>query len=168
MEYLAKFIPAFNSIIHCFVELTSLNIGFYSGWDADKSFEQVLTDDLEKDLRYGHTHSGPHRADLIVTINNTLAKDFVSRGQLKLLVLSLKLTQIQLLASEHHNAACILIDDFAAELDVNNRVKVLNFLSSLACQVFVTATDIADFGTFNQLEHCKMFHVEHGQLKAIN
>ena len=60
-------------------------------------FQQVLTEDLDKDLRYGFTHSGPHRGDFQLLIRNRLARDFVSRGQLKLIIMSLKLAQVQLL-----------------------------------------------------------------------
>jgi hypothetical protein len=47
-----------------------------------------LAEDQEKDLRYGFTHSGPHRADFQLLIESRKVKDFVSRGQLKLLMLS--------------------------------------------------------------------------------
>ncbi|MGZ5045593.1 MAG: DNA replication/repair protein RecF, partial [Methylobacter sp.] len=122
---------------------------------------------LEKDLRYGYTHSGPHRGDFHLLVNNRLAKDFVSRGQLKLLVMSLKLAQVQLLANEQSKMGCFLIDDFAAELDVTNRAKLLHYLAKMECQVFITATEISDFGDLSQIQNYKMFHVEHGTIKSV-
>jgi RecF/RecN/SMC N terminal domain. len=100
-------------------------------------------------------------------VNNRIAKDFVSRGQLKLLVMSLKLAQVQLLANEQSQTGCILIDDFAAELDVVNRAKLLHYLSEMACQVFITATETQDFGDLSQIKNYKMFHVEHGTIKPV-
>ena len=100
-------------------------------------------------------------------VNNRLARDFVSRGQLKLLVMSLKLAQVQLLKNEHSNVGCFLIDDFAAELDVSNRAKLLHYLTELYCQVFITATEIIDFGDLTQIKNYKMFHVEHGDIKQV-
>ncbi|MGZ8189562.1 MAG: DNA replication/repair protein RecF, partial [Methylosarcina sp.] len=110
---------------------------------------------------------GPHRADLQILLNDRLAKDFISRGQLKLLVISLKLAQVQLLANETGDPGCILIDDFAAELDTFNRAKLLNYLSSMNCQVFITATEVNEFGDLTNLTNYKMFHVEHGKIKPV-
>jgi len=163
--YLERFTPIFNEILTWFLSAYSFEINFIPGWDMQKPFQQVLLDDIEKDLRYGFTHSGPHRADFQLLINNQLAKDFVSRGQLKLIIISLKLAQIQLLNQRDNNSASILIDDLIAELDQDNRAKLLAFLDSLKCQVFITTTDISEMGNLCQLEHFKMFHMEHGEIK---
>ena len=165
--YLQKFKPVFTEIVDKFLEIDDIDIKLISGWDTAMEFQQVLTEDLDKDLRYGFTHSGPHRGDFQLLVNNRLAKDFVSRGQLKLLVMSLKLAQVQLLTNEHSNMGCILIDDFAAELDVTNRAKLLHYLSAMECQVFITATEISDFGDLSHIKNYKMFHVEHGNIKQV-
>ncbi|MBL6985546.1 MAG: DNA replication/repair protein RecF [Methylobacter sp.] len=166
-QYLEKFKPVFIEIIDKFLDLDGVDLKLVSGWDMAKDFNVILIEDRDKDLRYGFTHSGPHRADFQLLINNRLAKDFVSRGQLKLLVMSLKLAQVQLLANEHSQTGCILIDDFAAELDVINRAKLLSYLSKMACQVFITATEKNDFGNLSQIKIYKMFHVEHGTIKSV-
>ncbi|MGR9014517.1 MAG: DNA replication/repair protein RecF, partial [Gammaproteobacteria bacterium] len=166
-QYLEKFKPVFIEIIAKFLNLDGIDLKLVSGWDTAKDFNVILLEDRDKDLRYGFTHSGPHRADFQLLINNRLAKDFVSRGQLKLLVMSLKLAQVQLLANEHSQTGCILIDDFAAELDVINRAKLLSYLSEMACQVFITATEEIDFGNLSQIKNYKMFHVEHGTIKSV-
>lgn len=165
--YLQKLKPVFTDIIDKFLKIDDIDIKLISGWDTSIDFQRVLIEDLEKDLRYGFTHSGPHRGDFHLLVSNRLAKDFVSRGQLKLLVMSLKLAQVQLLTNEHSNMGCFLIDDFAAELDVINRAKLLLYLSEMKCQVFITATEISDFGDLNHIKNYKMFHVEHGSIKQV-
>jgi len=165
--YLQKFKPVFIDIIDQFLEINDIDIKLLSGWDTSIELQQILTEDLDKDLRYGFTHSGPHRGDFQLLVNNRLARDFVSRGQLKLLVMSLKLAQVQLLANEHGNMGCFLIDDFAAELDAINRAKLLHFLSEMECQVFITATEISEFGDLSRIKNYKMFHVEHGNIKQV-
>ncbi len=137
-----KLKPVFIDIINKFLEIDDIDLKLISGWDTAIQFNQVLIEDLDKDLRYGFTHSGPHRGDFQLLVSNRLARDFVSRGQLKLLVMSLKLAQVQLLANEQSNMGCFLIDDFAAELDVINRAKLLHYLAEMECQVFITATEI--------------------------
>lgn len=167
-RYLNKLKPVFLQILSTFLDIDLIDIKLLPGWDTAKELQQVLTDDRDKDLHYGYTHSGPHRSDFQLQINNRLAKDFVSRGQLKLLVLSLKLAQVQLLANEQKHIGCILIDDFAAELDMANRAKLLNYLSAMNCQVFITATEHADLGELKHLKNFTMFHVEHGNIKPSN
>jgi len=166
-QYLEKFKPVFIQIISKFLILDGIDLRLVSGWDPAKEFSQVLIEDQDKDLRYGFTHSGPHRGDFQLLVTNRLAKDFVSRGQLKLLVMSLKLAQVQLLANEQSQTGCILIDDFAAELDVINRAKLLSYLSDMDCQVFITASEKIDFGDLSQIKNYKMFHVEHGNIKPV-
>jgi len=165
-QYLEKFTPVFIEIASKFIVIEDVELKAVSGWDPDLSFQQVLTNDLEKDLRYGFTHSGPHRGDFQLLIHQRLAKDFVSRGQLKLLIISLKLAQVQLLNNEN-NSICILIDDFAAELDKINRAKILHHLVDTGNQIFITATDINDFGDLIYTENSRMFHVEHGHITFV-
>jgi DNA replication and repair protein RecF len=165
--YLQKFKPVFINIIDRFLKIDGIDIKLISGWDTSIEFQQVLTEDLDKDLRYGFTHSGPHRGDFQLLVGNRLARDFVSRGQLKLLVMSLKLAQVQLLTNEQNNMGCFLMDDFAAELDITNRAKLLHYLSEIDWQVFITATEISDFGDLSHVKNYKMFHVEHGNIKQV-
>jgi DNA replication and repair protein RecF len=167
VRYLEKFRPIFISLSQQFLAIDTMALNLVWGWDAHKSLAEALEHDLEKDLRYGFTHSGPHRGDFQVFVSERLAKEFVSRGQLKLLVLSLKLAQVQLLADEQNYLGCLLIDDFAAELDVYNRAKLLDLLASINCQVFMTANTMADFGDLGQIPTYKMFHVEHGTIKTM-
>ncbi|CAA9892050.1 DNA replication and repair protein RecF [Candidatus Methylobacter favarea] len=166
-RYLEKVKPVFIEIIKRFLTIEEVDLKLLSGWDSSKKFYDVLTENIEKDIRYGFTHSGPHRGDFQLMVNNKLAKDYVSRGQLKLLIISLKLAQVQLLAIENNNRGCILIDDFAAELDIINRAKLLHYLSEIQCQVFITAMEVAEFGDLSRIKNYKMFHMEHGTIKPL-
>jgi DNA replication and repair protein RecF len=168
LQYLHRLKPILDLTIARFLKLDELEIRLVSGWDGNKQLEQLLIEDVEKDLRYGFTHSGPHRGDFQLIIDNKLAKDVVSRGQLKLLVICLKLAQVELMIKERDSFGCILIDDFAAELDKENRAKFLNYLSELKCQVFITATEPIEFGELSSIENYEMFHVEHGKISCIN
>lgn len=159
--------PVFNEIVHNFLQINSVVLNPFQGWDLAKGFDRSLIDDVNKDLKYGFTHSGPHRSDLYVSTNNGLVKDFVSRGQLKLIVLALKLAQVKLIAMNQVRSGCILIDDFTAELDSANRDKLIQQLLALNFQVFMTATERDEFGDLKILNNHKMFHVEQGQVKQV-
>jgi len=166
-SYLFKFKPVFINIVAKFLDLNDVDLLFLSGWNVDKKLDRVFIEDLDKDLRFGFTHSGPHRGDIQIMVAGRLAKDFVSRGQLKLLVMSLKLAQMQLLKNQYSNVGCFLIDDFAAELDIINRAKLLQFLIELECQVFITTAEPSDFGDLSYIKNYKMFHVEQGNIIQV-
>ncbi|WP_428357274.1 DNA replication/repair protein RecF [Methyloprofundus sp.] len=167
-QYLAELTPFFSTIAQQFLELENLELKLIQGWDEQSSLLDKLVEDQEKDLRYGFTHSGPHRADFQLLLESRKAKDFVSRGQLKLLVLSLKLAQVELLLSKGFISGCVLIDDAVAELDFSSRTKLLAFLVSMDMQVFMTATEQNEFGNLEDIGDYKMFHVKHGVVTEVN
>lgn len=165
--YVAALQPLFIDIANQFVGLDGLRLQAYNGWDKQGSFPQALEQGLERDLRDGFTHSGPHRGDLLLVVSGRLAHEFVSRGQLKLLVLALKLAQVALLDARHRQNGCVLIDDMAAELDLGNQGRLMRYLAGLGMQIFITATNKDGFGKLSGLDDVRMFHVEHGDVKQL-
>ncbi|WP_446809222.1 DNA replication/repair protein RecF [Methylomonas sp. 2BW1-5-20] len=167
LTYLASLQPVFLEMARHFLSQEEVDLRFLAGWDDRQALDLILKHDLDRDMRYGFTHSGPHRADFQTYLNKRSAKDFLSRGQQKLLVLALLLAQVTLLNQESPNACCILIDDLASELDAENRAKLIKYLVGLSCQVFISSTDIADFGDLSEIENYKWFHVEQGDVKQL-
>ena len=167
LQYMEKLKPVLITTIERFLQFDDIDLRLIAGWDETKPLKLQIENDLERDLRDGFTHSGPHRSDFQLLINNKYAKDMVSRGQLKILVICLKLAQIELMNNDNDYLGCILIDDFAAELDLENRSKILNFLCDMHCQVFITATEKKDFGDLSRIKNYKMFHVEQGKINLI-
>lgn len=164
-RYIAQLLPVFSDIAAQFLAQDRFKLHVFNGWDESSDYLQVLHDEMEKDSRYGFTHSGPHRGDFFVLMDSRHANEFVSRGQLKLLILALKLAQVKVLGLAFKNAGCVLIDDLSAELDPANRSKLLRFLDGLNVQIFLTATQLEDFGDLSQIQEYRMFHVEHGDVK---
>ena len=165
--YLEQLQPLFYEISRFFLSDKTVQIQFSRGWDKSTDLLHALENDKEKDLRYGFTHSGPHRDNFLILIDGRVAKDYVSRGQLKLLMLSLKLAQIKLIGAQDGFGLCLLIDDLTAELDVTNKQKLLHYLDKLDCQVFMSSTELSNFGDLTGIENYKVFHVEHGEIKNI-
>jgi DNA replication and repair protein RecF len=164
-KYIKQLAPLVRDIVNKFTIISTPEINIVSGWDLAKSYLKCLQEDIEKDLRYGFTHSGPHRGDFLLLCDDKPAKDYLSRGQLKLLVLALKLAQIEMLKSSMAQRVCVLVDDITAELDVENRAKLLIFLSQLDHQVFITTNELGEFGEISTIRQHKVFHVEHGEIK---
>ena len=80
-------------------------------------------------------------------------------------MLALKLSQVKLINLEKYNRVCVLIDDLTAELDVVNKAKLLIYLQKLDCQVFMSTTELSNFGDLSLIDEFKVFHVEQGEIK---
>ncbi len=164
-NYLEQLKPVLTELCGHFLARDDFELHYLNGWNDEFSLLYLLEYEQEKDLKYGYTHSGPHRADLEISFNGRKARDFVSRGQLKLLVLCLQLAQVKLQENSSRFPATILIDDFTAELDTENAGKLVKYLFSLNSQVFMSSTDLPDSRFVDNLSDVKLFHVEQGEVK---
>lgn len=163
-KYLNALNPFFKDICRIFLDLDDIQLDYQSGWNSQLNLMQALADDQDRDLHYGYTHNGPHRSDFLLTIYNQPVREFASRGQIKLLVLALKLAQVKLIHTLNNKQVCVLIDDITAELDNENKAKLLAYLSSLDSQIFIATTELSNFGDLTNIDQHKVFHVEHGNV----
>lgn len=92
------------------------------------------------EIRRGQTLVGPHRDDLTIELAGVDARAFGSRGQQRLLALSLRLAEILPIAEAVGTAPVLLLDDALSELDADVRHHVLREIRS-AEQVFLTTAD---------------------------
>ncbi|WP_353219596.1 DNA replication/repair protein RecF [Salinisphaera sp. S4-8] len=130
------------------------------GWRGDHGYGAALAAGLDQDLRAGFTQQGPHRADLRVSIASAFARDWVSRGQQKILTTAMLLTQAQLLYVRRHVRPVLLIDDMAAELGRRYREVLAEEIAALGGQCFLT---FLEPGLVPEaVRGGAMFHVEHG------
>ncbi len=166
IEYLKKYKQYLLNICKTFLPNKDIQIKFNCGWKTFKTFEEILIEDRARDIKFGFTHSGPHRCDLDILVNGTLAKSFCSRGQIKLLVLAIKLAQINLQTKIKNQFGCLLIDDFCSELDKNNSDILIKYIMDLNLQCFITAIDKIEITNFYN-ENTTMFHVEHGLISTM-
>ncbi len=146
-------------------QLTELTCEYRPGWPAEEALKTVLARELERDLARGYTHSGPHRADLVLRSNGIPVRDCLSRGQQKLLVCALYLAQAATYRRRTGRSCVLLVDDVAAELDAQHRDLLLRRLSSLEGQVFLTATEPFSSKSADLID--KRFHVEHGRVREV-
>ncbi len=167
--YVAELSIIFAEIISGFLGAdTAVSLQYKPGWDEEQGLNQVLTKSLARDLQVGYTQYGPHRADLVIRINRSIAaQDFLSQGQQKLLVYALHLAQGTLLKQQTGKRCIYLLDDLAAELDTENRYRVAMALNNIDAQVFVTGIEREVLVDLAQIAGSKMFHVEQGNVTAI-
>ena len=162
-SYVEELKPRLNMLARGLAGLKELDIGHRRGWDQSRQFADLLKIQTEADLRFGFTQYGPHKADLALRVNGRAAREVLSRGETKLLVIALKLAQVELFKDKKGADICILIDDLASELDRSMRQTVLDFFNGLKMQVVITATEGPLLKTFEHY-HPTMFHVEHGAI----
>lgn len=154
------------------ISTSPLEIEYLRGWDQSLGLYEQIQQDISRDRRYGHTSSGPHRADLRFRFGAMDAAELLSRGQLKLLICTLKLAQAQLLEQETGKRATFLIDDLPAELDATNRERVCRLLAERQTQVLLTSieretlTGALQSAAKNSTEN-KLFHVKHGKIQRV-
>ena len=144
----------------------SVEIKYQRGWNAETSFTDTLSSFFEKDCMKGFTSFGPHRADLEIWHQGVQVQNSFSRGQQKLLVCAMRLAQINHLKIVKNQQSVLLVDDLAAELDINHRQNLIDLLIDTEAQLFLTATEQNSFVLPPEIES-KMFHVEHGTLKEV-
>jgi DNA replication and repair protein RecF len=140
--YLARLMPVFTEVAAHFLGAHAFALTLNAGWNSETaSLLKALEESIGQDRKLGHTHTGPHRADFAVLVDGKTARDFLSRGQMKLLIVALLLAQVRCLEDSLGTRGCLLIDDVASELDASNRARLLAFLDARPGQFFITATD---------------------------
>ena len=165
--YAASLEDCLDGMLKVLLPLKGFSLNYFKGWDQTKSLEEVLARNIEKDSKYGFTSAGPHRADLKIQIGKDMASEVLSRGQQKLLVIAMKLSQAKILKSTSSKGCVFLVDDLPAELDSANKIKVLRILSELEEQVFITGIEKEQlYQPLQKEKELKLFHVEHGKIIA--
>ena len=104
--------------------------------------------------------SGPHKDDLLVTIDGREAKQYASQGQTRTAALALKLAEREIYKNATGEYPVLLLDDVLSELDPKRQEFVLNRING--GQVFITC---CEDDRLPQLLGGRVFHVEHGAIR---
>ncbi|MDD3761919.1 MAG: DNA replication/repair protein RecF [Nevskiales bacterium] len=135
-----------------------------AGWGESESLAEALALHRERDRRSGVTQFGPHRAELRIKAGQHGVKNRISRGQQKLLIAALLLSQCDVIRAHCGWSPVLLVDDFAAELADRYQQSLLAALAAYPGQVHVTA--FGPSGVLAALPDCGMFHVERGRVRS--
>jgi len=107
----------------------------------EKQFEEILKDNINKDLAAERTIQGIHKDDLEFEINGYAVKKFGSQGQSKLFTIALKLAQYQLLKNKINSLPILLLDDLFEKIDEERAQLLINLISSAEFgQIIITDT----------------------------
>jgi len=113
----------------------------------------------------GFTSVGIHKADIKIKADGIIAIERLSRGQLRMLVAALQLSQTLHLFETTNKSGIFLLDDIGAESDLDKRKNFIEALLATNKQLFVTAIEKSHLSFVEEYNDKKMFHVEHGHVE---
>ncbi|WP_086934443.1 DNA replication/repair protein RecF [Agarilytica rhodophyticola] len=151
------------------IESKNISMEYFSGWkEEDLNYEEQLRLSYQKDLQYGYTTLGPHKADLRIKSGKQVATEILSRGQQKLLISALFIAEAKVFKNETNRNPIFAIDDLPSELDEDNQKILGTWLEEFDSQLFITGinNDFVEriWADSKREEKPKMFHVKHGTL----
>jgi DNA replication and repair protein RecF len=165
-QYLRQLQPLFKHMINFLLKKPVIDIAYQRGWE-EENLLALLAKNYYRDLQLGYTQFGPQRDDIGIYTDQRPIAEVLSRGEQKLVVVALRLAQGQLLQRITNKACVFLLDDFAAELDIPHRQKMIEILDDLDAQVFLTTIELEEVKSAINFINPHMFLVEQGTIKQV-
>jgi len=160
VERLMEFMPLIlggltsqREAINCIYKTEGLKEG------SAEEIKELLKKYREEDIAAGSTSVGPHRDDLLFTINEVDVRSYGSQGQQRSVMLALKLSEAELMAEISGEKPIALLDDVMSELDPSRQDYILNHIKDW--QVFITCCEPS---SIERLEGGKTFNIEGGKI----
>jgi DNA replication and repair protein RecF len=137
-EYFAELNEAFTTLLPQSSDLRC-TLRYYKGWDrkeSQKPLAAILAESYQTDLLRQFTLYGAHQADLLLEESSNLnAKQYLSRGQQKVILFILQLAQTKLIAKP-----CVfLCDDLSSELDKEHLRRLFTIIKHSRNQFLITS-----------------------------
>ena len=107
-----------------------------------KTFEEFLEQNpllYHNELQQGRSLFGAHLDDFTIQFKSQRSRAFASRGQQKLIILLLKIAQIQDLIAKSAVYPILLLDDFMTDFDQVRSDQLIDVLKMLNCQLIFTS-----------------------------
>ena len=139
-EFINKILNKINNIHKNITDAKEeIRIEYLSNCDNKENYLKLLKERRKLDIIKGYTTKGIHRDDFVIYINDKEVSTYGSQGQNRTAVLSLKLSELQVVYDEIGEYPILLLDDFMSELDEVRRKNFLNNIKNT--QVILTGTD---------------------------
>ena len=129
----------------------------------NKEFKDKLKEHREKEIEQRTTLLGPHRDDFSVYINGFNIASYGSQGQQRTAVLSLKLSELELIKEKERVYPIFFLDDVMSELDEDRRHFLLGLIIDKKVQTFITSINL-DYFNSNIKEKGRIFKIKEGKI----
>ena len=136
-----------------------IEIEYITECKEKEEFLKLLKQRRKLDIIKGYTTKGVHRDDFVIYINNKQLDIYGSQGQHRTAILSLKLSELNIIYEEIGEYPILLLDDFMSELDQKRRNHFLEKIENT--QVVITCTDKIDIENKNIL----IYNVKEGKVR---
>ena len=130
--------------------------------EISEYLKQQLTERRSEEIARRISCVGPHRDDIEFKINRLDAVKFASQGQQRTLVLSLKLSELEIIKNKTGYSPILLLDDVLAELDETRQNYLLKSIEK-DTQTIITSVDTILFEE-EFLKDVIIYNVEAGRI----
>lgn len=135
---------------------TKISLEYQPSWKSFNSAEEIadiLKKSREKELVLGTTMSGPHRDRYIFKDQNGDFSARASTGQLRLLSLTLRISQAEYFSASTGRKPILLLDDVLLELDTDKKRRFMDLLPEheQSFFTFLPGEPFKDYKTDNTL-----------------
>lgn len=154
-----------NDIFKKYQENNKIEIKYVSDYEINdkQKLLEVLRKNRKKEINIGMTSFGVHRDDYEFLQNGNNAKEYSSQGLQKLIVLAMKLSEVQIFVKKYEIYPILLLDDLFSELDEKNRNNIFKSLDK-KIQIFITTTDLKNINK-RITERAKIFDLDERMCK---
>lgn len=125
-----------------FEEVYDFTVRLVPGVEEIERYEEELLASWDQERRYQYTLHGPHRDDLEVKVGSRQAQAALSRGQMRSLVITLKIVAFEFIRQMVGHEPLLLFDEVLSELDEGRQRRLLQHLPST--QMLLTCTAIPE------------------------
>lgn len=143
-KYLSNVYKKITGLDGLFIQYeNSLGLEKYDSDIIKNKFREKFKRNLRQELMQGITLTGPHRDDLIFSLNGMEMKSYASQGQQRMAIIAFKICELYIFKDILGSYPVLLLDDIFSEIDTKKRHKIIKFLKS-DIQTIITTTDIND------------------------
>jgi len=114
----------------------------YSATIKNDDIGEQLEKLIPKEIYDSTCSSGPHRDDIDIRINGRDIKTYASQGQLRTLMLAVKIACLRILGDSTGHTPILLLDDVFSELDDSRKRNLIKGIRGI--QTFITTADSVD------------------------
>ena len=112
-------------------------------------FNTKLKQGFKKDLLLKTTLVGPHRDDLLITINGKDIRSFGSQGQQRIAAVCFKFGELEVLREMLNKNPILLLDDVLSELDPERKKLLVNIIGANS-QTFITTSNLVSLSDIGE------------------
>jgi DNA replication and repair protein RecF len=101
---------------------------------------KMLEEGTQEDIILGYTRKGPHKDEMLISLNGIKARDNLSRGENRSLSLAIKLVEIDFIDLKNPTPPILMLDDVLSELDSDRQKHLIE--QAKKQQTIITSTDV--------------------------